>query len=70
MCKGGVTIFPTIMSQDFVSTLPVAMLPISALCLTASALVYGIIKMRLSFLVVVKRTHEIRECGAIAVILL
>lgn len=49
------------MSQDFVSTLPVAMLPISAFCLTASALVYGIIKMRLSLPVVVRRTREIRE---------
>lgn len=47
-----------------------AMLPISAFCLTASALVYGIIKMRLSFPVVVRRTHEKRGRGAIAVILL
>lgn len=54
-------IFPAVMSRGFVSTFPVAMFPVSVFCLTASALIYGIIKMKLSFLVIVRRIHEIKE---------
>lgn len=59
-----VIIFPAIMSHAFVSMFPVAKLPISVFCLTASALVYGVIKVKLSFQVVVRRIREIGEHSA------